>query len=205
MGTIVLVCIAFLLGSFPSGLVLSNRFLDRDIRGHGSGNFGASNVADAAGMKVGIAVGAMDMLKGLIPVLIARLVGMDHVALATVALAAVLGHDFSLYLRFKGGKGVATTFGVALALVPVAGLGAMALWYVVHRFSRYASVASLAALAGLPMFMGILGQPRPYVLLAMFLFVLGAGKHWENIVRLSRGEERRMERSLPRRPLHGKR
>lgn len=205
MGTICLVCIAFLLGSFPSGLVLSNRFLDRDIRNHGSGNFGASNVADAAGLKIGVAVGAMDILKGLIPVVTARMLGMDHVALATVALAAVLGHDFSLYLRFKGGKGVATTFGVALALSPLAGIGVMVLWYFVHRFTRYASVASLAALAVLPIIMWALVQPRSYVLLGIFLFVLGAAKHWENIIRLSRGEERRMERSLPRRPFPGKR
>jgi glycerol-3-phosphate acyltransferase PlsY len=189
---ILLAGFAFLLGSIPSGLVVTYLTTGRDIRQHGSGNIGASNVGSAAGLPAGIAVGVMDILKGLVPVLIARGAGVDSIGLALVAGAAVLGHDFSVFLRFRGGKGVATTFGVALPLAPIAAVFSMAIWVGVAALSRYASLASLVALAALPVLFAATRQPPACIWLGAGLFLLAAAKHWENIGRLLSGRERRM-------------
>src|SRR5438270_11965888 len=120
MTTLLLMILAFAFGSFPSGMIVSRRFDVDDIREHGSGNIGASNVAYVAGFRAGALVGFLDIVKGIIPVLVAIWLRLPHADLALVGLAAVLGHDFSIALRFRGGKGVATTFGVALMLAPYA-------------------------------------------------------------------------------------
>ncbi|MBV9281200.1 MAG: glycerol-3-phosphate 1-O-acyltransferase PlsY [Chloroflexi bacterium] len=189
MGALVVICVAFLAGSFPTGIVLGRLATGRDIRTVGSGNFGAANVARAAGLKVGVAVALLDVLKGLLPVLLGARLGLGHSALALTALAAVLGHDFSIFVGFRGGKGVATSFGVALMLAPPASLVAGAAWLAVLGVWGYTSLASLLALALLPLLMGVTGQPPAYVVLASILFVLGWGKHWENIIRLAYGRE----------------
>jgi glycerol-3-phosphate acyltransferase PlsY len=183
------ICIAFLAGSFPSGVVLARLAIGQDVRQLGSGNIGAANVARAAGFKVGAGVAVLDILKGVLPVLLGRWTGLGNTALAVVALAAVLGHDFSIFLRFRGGKGVATTFGVALVLAPLATILAMAAWLLVLGIWGYSSLASLVALALLPIFMGVTGQAPVFVVLAFILFVLSAAKHRDNVVRLARGTE----------------
>jgi glycerol-3-phosphate acyltransferase PlsY len=176
----------------PSGLVVGFLASGRDVRGHGSGNIGASNVTSMAGWRAGAAVGALDILKGVIPVVISRSAGLNDSGLALVALAAVAGHDFSLFLRFRGGKGVATTFGATLALAPQAGVLAMLIWVAVLLFSGYAALASLGALAMLPLLLALARQPHVYVLMASILFFLGAARHRGNIVRLLQGQEPRI-------------
>ena len=158
--------VAFLLGSIPSGVVLSRALMGRDVREIGSGNFGAANVARAGGFRLGIAVALIDILKGVIPVAIGLAAGLDHTGLAVVALLAVIGHDFSIFLRLKGGKGVATTLGVALVLMPAVALLAAGLWVAVFLSLRYSSLASLLALAWLPIGAVLFGHPAAYVWLA---------------------------------------
>ena len=192
LGAILLACVAFLFGSFPSGVVLSRLTTGRDVRQFGSGNIGAANVARAAGFKVGAAVALIDIFKGVVPVLIGLWLGMGHVALAVVALAAVLGHDFSLFLSFRGGKGLATTLGVMVVLAPPATVLSAALWLIVLAASGYSSLASLLALAALPLLIGLTHGPAVHVVLASALFVLAAAKHWENIARLMTGTESRL-------------
>jgi glycerol-3-phosphate acyltransferase PlsY len=186
-----LIILAFLFGSVPSGVVLSRAFLGRDVRDIGSGNIGAANAARAGGLKLGAAVALLDVVKGLVPVLLGRWVGLDPMALSLVAVAAVLGHDFSLFLRFRGGKGVATTLGVVLGLAPAAGVLAVFAWVIVLVVWRYTSLASLVALALLPLLLLLTGQPGIFLVAALALFVLGAAKHVENIGRLMSGTERR--------------
>jgi glycerol-3-phosphate acyltransferase PlsY len=188
------VSLAVLVGSFPTGVLLTRALTGVDVRRHGSGNIGAANVARTAGVKVGALVALLDILKGVIPVLAGRVLGLDEIALALVGAAAVLGHDFSIFLRFRGGKGVATTLGALLALAPVATLLGMAAWLAVMLVSRYSSVASLIALALLPVFVVATHQPLQWVCLAAGLFVLAIGKHRHNLVRLARGEESKFER-----------
>lgn len=181
--------LAFLLGSFPSGLVLAKAVTGRDIRRYGSGNIGASNVTATAGRGIGVAVAALDMLKGVVPLLIARLAAVSPTGMAIVALAAVLGHNFSIFLRFRGGKGVATSLGVSLVLSPIAAALSMLTWVAMVSILRYASAASLAALAALPVYMALTHQDRAYVVFGIILVALAAAKHWENIVKLLQGKE----------------
>jgi acyl phosphate:glycerol-3-phosphate acyltransferase len=152
-------------------------------------------VARTAGIKIGALVALLDILKGVIPVLAGRVLGLDEIALALVGAAAVLGHDFSIFLRFRGGKGVATTLGALLALAPVATLLGMAAWLAVMLVSRYSSVASLVALGLLPVFVAATHQPFQWVCLAAGLFVLAIAKHRNNLVRLARGQESKFKRS----------
>ena len=188
------VALAFLAGSFPSGVVLTRLLTGRDVREVGSGNIGAANAARAGGFRVGAAVAVADVLKGLLPVLLARWVGLEPLPLAVVALAAVLGHDFSLFLRFRGGKGVATTLGVALGLAPLAAALAALCWLLVLLGSGYSSLASLVALALLPVLLVTTHQPAMYVVAGIALFVLALFKHLENISRLMSGTERSFRR-----------
>lgn len=199
MGAVFVAVVAFLVGSFPTGILISQVVSGIDVRHSGSGNFGAANVARTAGMKVGILVAVVDILKGVIPVAIGLGIGLDHVALAVVALLAVFGHDFSIFLRLKGGKGVATTVGIALVLAPPAALVSMVIWLAVMGIWRYSSLASLALLACLPAAAVVTAQPEPTRWLLVALFVLGAIKHWENILRLVTGRESKFQRSRPAR------
>ena len=185
---VVLVAVAYLLGSFPSGVVIG-RFRGRDVRSEGSGNIGAANAARVLGRAAGAGVGALDIVKGVVAVVVARWAGTDAGVVALVALAAVVGHDFSVFLGFKGGKGVATTIGVALALSFPAGMVVAAVWVGVALIARISSVASLAALACLPIALAVTGGPIWYVELGFVLFVLAVVKHRGNIARLLRGTE----------------
>jgi glycerol-3-phosphate acyltransferase PlsY len=187
-----LVSMAYVLGSIPSGLIVGLLTSGRDVREHGSGNIGAANVTSMAGWRAGAAVGGLDILKGVTAVALGRAAGFDHSGLALVALAAVCGHDFSLFLRFRGGKGVATTFGVALALAPPPGVLTLVTWVAVLLVTGFAALASLGALAALPLLLALNRQPGVYVLVATVLFSLGAAKHAGNIVRLLRGQEPRI-------------
>jgi glycerol-3-phosphate acyltransferase PlsY len=190
-------CLAYLLGSFPTGVVMSRALAGDDVRAHGSGNPGASNVARTYGMRLGIAVGATDILKGVVPVLLARGMGVPPAGLALVGAAAVIGHDYSVFMRFRGGKGVATTLGMALGLLLPAAVLAMLLWAAVIAVSRYSSLASLVALASLPVLMALIAGPPAYVVMTAGLFLLATWKHRENISRLWNGTERKFQRLTP--------
>lgn len=183
------VVFAVLCGSFPSGVVLGRLITGQDVRDFGSGNIGAANAVRVAGFKVGAAVALLDILKGVIPVLAGKMLGLGPAWLALLALIAVFGHDFSIFLRFRGGKGVATTLGVAVALAPAGAIIAALLWVAVLLLSTYSSLASLLALAVLPLAMAVTGSPPAYVTLGFALFLLAAGKHVGNIARLLRGTE----------------
>jgi acyl phosphate:glycerol-3-phosphate acyltransferase len=197
--TLLAVVLAYLLGSFPSGVVVSRLMLGRDIRDIGSGNIGAANAARAGGIKAGAAVGLLDVLKGLVAVLVGRLLGLDQTGLALTACAAVLGHDFSLFLRLHGGKGVATTFGAMLAVSPAGTLPAAVIWVAVLLTTGYSSLASLLALLALPIALALTGAAPTAVVAACFLLVLGVVKHRDNISRLLSGTES----SFKRRPTDG--
>jgi glycerol-3-phosphate acyltransferase PlsY len=170
--------------------------IGRDIRELGSGNIGAANMARAGGIKAGLIVAVLDMFKGTVPVLVGQWMNLDSSGLALVAVAAVLGHDYSIFLRLHGGKGVATTFGAALALAPIATVLAMVTWLAIIAISGYSSLASLTALVLLPVLMFLTGQPPPFVVAALGLLAVGTWKHRQNIVRLTRGEESSFRKKL---------
>ncbi len=179
---------AYLLGSIPVGLLLA-KAAGVDIRETGSGNIGATNVYRTMGRTVGIMTLAGDCLKGLIPALLAQKLNLPDHWLAAICLAAFLGHVYTIFLRFKGGKGVATALGVFLTVSPLAVLLAMAAFFLVIRLWRYVSLASITAATLMPFLIALLDR-RPFIIamtLAIALIVIY--KHKDNIRRLRDGTE----------------
>lgn len=188
-----LVC-AYLLGSIPFGLVVARLLGGTDPRLAGSANIGAANVYRLLGRNAGAFTLFGDIMKGAVPVFLARfglqgLNGWQEAAVAGVGLAAVCGHVWPLYLGFKGGKAVATSFGVVLVISPPAALVLAGLYGLVFWGWRISSVASLAAAWAMPAVVGLLSDSSINLLLSALLSGLILFRHQENIIRLCREEE----------------
>lgn len=181
---------SYLLGSISFGLIFAKR-RGVDLRSIGSGNIGATNVGRALGKRTGRVALFLDMLKGFVPVALAQWVlDLPWPWITTVGLAAVAGHVFPIWYGFRGGKGAATSGGVLLAALPPIGALTLLTFVVVKKWARLASVGSLsAATVGAILTLAIDGRPWP-VLLATGLWFLVVLRHWGNIIRLLRGEER---------------
>lgn len=180
----------YLLGSVPFGLVLTKPF-GFDLRAIGSGNIGATNVLRTGRKDLALATLLLDSGKGAIAVGIAWASTGDVVAMLVAGVAAVVGHNFPVWLGFKGGKGVATTLGVLLATAWPVGLAACATWAAVAAAFRYSSLAALVALAAAPVYAWLWATPAHTVAFAV-LAVLAWVRHHENIRRLLKGEESRI-------------
>lgn len=165
-----------------------------DLRKVGSGNIGATNLFRALGAKWGLIGFALDTLKGLLPTLCCAWLGLHGWALGAPAVALVVGHCYSPYLRFAGGKGVATSLGVALALFWPAGLIPFLLWIGVTAVSRYVSLGSVVALPTAPVIAALLGASGPEVAAMAVAAVLCVVRHAENLERLVQGTENRLGR-----------
>ncbi|WP_373047784.1 glycerol-3-phosphate 1-O-acyltransferase PlsY [Vulgatibacter sp.] len=183
---------AYLLGAVPFGLLVARRFARIDVRLVGSGNIGATNVARAAGKRVAALVLLLDAAKGFVPALLAAKLLADPWWMAAVGFAAFIGHCFPIYLRFRGGKGVATALGVNLALVPLAALAGVVVYVGLYKAFRVSSLGSLAG-ALTAALVAFLVAPSPafaWGILAMVLVIFV--RHSGNIRRLLRREERRV-------------
>jgi glycerol-3-phosphate acyltransferase PlsY len=199
--SISIVVTAYLLGSIPTGFLLVKFFRKQDIRTLGSGNIGATNVLRSGAKGLGAATFLLDVLKGALAVLVgARLaaIGFPHLrphdAMALAALCAVLGHMFPVWLGLRGGKGVATAFGVFLVLVPYAALGSLAVFVVVFALGRYVSLASILGTTAFPLFAWLIAPwARNYLIMAIIGIVAGMilVKHQQNVMRLMAGTEYR--------------
>ena len=180
---------AYLLGAVPVGL-LAGLARGVDVRKVGSGNIGATNVIRGVGVMAGLAVFLGDVLKGVLAVIVCRALGMEGWLLGMAALLAVMGHSFSPYIGFKGGKGVATSFGVFLAISPLAALTSFVIWIVLVLTSRYVSLASIIAAASMPVMLFVFHPDQPELVVVMALLaILIVGRHNENIERLLAGTE----------------
>ncbi|MGH7925390.1 MAG: glycerol-3-phosphate 1-O-acyltransferase PlsY [Candidatus Binatus sp.] len=183
---------AYLIGSIPTGVIVG-RIRGFDPRGVGSGNIGTTNVARAGGMGAAGMTFAGDVLKGAIPVLIARAAGFPAATIAWTGLAAFVGAICSVFLFFQGGKGIAAGLGVWLVISPTAMLFALIVFAIVVAISRIVSLASMGAAIALPPTVAALGLPHHYLLLAILMTALVLFRFRENIQRLSRGEEPRFQ------------
>jgi glycerol-3-phosphate acyltransferase PlsY len=220
-----IVAISYLMGSIPFGyLVAKSRGID--IREHGSGNIGATNVMRVLGKKPGYTVFGCDALKGIVAVIAAKYIADHHslpinqartvyegvnytvihiiniirlpesIAAISAAIACIIGHNFPIWLKFKGGKGMATSAGVLIAMMPETAAGCMIVWAIVFFATRYVSLASIAAAVALPlitMLLLLIGQLNgwPYFYFAVAACILAVWRHRSNIVRLVNGTENR--------------
>ena len=180
--------LAYILGSLPFGAWYA-RTRNIDLREHGSGNIGATNVARTLGKKAGLLILLADCAKGIVPVAIADQVLATGAEVAIAGLMAFLGHIFSVFLKFKGGKGVATGLGVFLYLMPLAALSAIAVFAVATGLSKYISIGSMTAALSIALFGWLYSAPLPYVYLSLTAALIVIWKHKDNIQRLFAGDE----------------
>jgi glycerol-3-phosphate acyltransferase PlsY len=191
VGFAVLLVVAYLVGSIPFGLVVGRLFYGVDVRQHGSGNVGTTNVFRVLGKKAGVAVLICDMLKGYIPAAIAAAL-FDPWFAIFIAAAPVVGHIYSIFLKGRGGKGIATGAAVVLALVPVVFAIILGVWIVLLLTTRYVSVASLAASFLVPVLTIAFREPLPYEIAGVLVAIIVWWAHRGNIQRLLAGEENRV-------------
>jgi glycerol-3-phosphate acyltransferase PlsY len=188
MSTIIAIVVAYLLGSVSTSIILCKFIGKEDIRTKGSGNPGATNMLRVMGKKLALVTLLGDVLKGVIAVLIARLLMQHGFHLGICAFAVCLGHMFPLFHKFKGGKGVATGIGAILALSPILGLAVIVTWLVVAAIFRYSSLAALAASGLAPIYALFLTRPSYFFGLAAITAVLFY-RHHDNIKRLWHKQE----------------
>ncbi|MCX7965585.1 MAG: glycerol-3-phosphate 1-O-acyltransferase PlsY [Syntrophorhabdaceae bacterium] len=183
---------AYLIGSIPIGIILS-KIKGKDPREVGSGNIGATNVMRTAGKFMGILTLIGDAAKGFFPVFFVHLIEKDIFLTAFVGFAAFMGHLFPIYLKFKGGKGVATALGVYIAISPLAILIDIIIFVLVLLKWRYVSLGSLTATCAMPVILFFLKSPHEFIFLSILIGIFIFFKHKDNINRLKTGSENRIK------------
>lgn len=201
IGFFIALVLAYLLGSIPTSFIFARLFKKLDIRKHGSGNVGATNVFRIVGKWPALAVLMIDVLKGVIAVSLLADVFFNNTVGITIGFglyrvcigaAVISGHVWSAFLGFKGGKGVATTAGVLLVLQPYIFVGSLGVWILIFSFFRIVSIASICASIFLPI-LGIISQePVGNIIFYVLLCIMGTYKHKKNIRRILRGEETKL-------------
>lgn len=194
MQPIIYVILAYLIGAIPTGIVLTKLTGADDIRSAGSGNIGATNVYRVAGKKLGVLTLVGDVLKGFLPLFaISSYASLDVAWLAAIATAAFIGHCFPIYLKFKGGKGVATALGVFLFLSPLSVLAGAGLFFALVWKFRYVSLGSISAAAIIPPLVYLEKGSAETLAGAICIGLLIIWRHRENIDRLLKGTENRFK------------
>jgi len=183
---------AYLLGSLPFGIIFARLFGGKDPRETGSRNIGATNVRRAAGKGAAALTLIMDILKGALPVIAAIELGLPYTFVASVGLAAFLGHLYPLFLGFKGGKGVATACGVLFVISPPATILAIVIFILTVAITRFVSLGSMLAAASMPLFLYLLGTTKDYTALGLIIGLFIIFKHRGNIKRLLAGVENKI-------------
>ena len=186
MEILIIGIISYLMGSIPFGLILTKIFLKKDIREIGSGNIGATNVLRTGNKSIGYITLVLDVLKAIIPIIYVKLNYPDYLFVSS--LCAFLGHVFPVWLKFKGGKGVATYLGILFAINIYLGLIFIIIWLIIFVFSKFSSLSSLVASLSIPIYLLVLAQ-YDQVIFFTIMFVLIFFTHRENIKRLKNNEE----------------
>jgi glycerol-3-phosphate acyltransferase PlsY len=200
METLLSLLICYIIGSIPTSFLVAKYLKGIDIREHGSGNVGATNTARVVGKGWGLLVLAVDILKGLVCVtLVAKLflrwgVPVDEQVYPLILGAmAIAGHIWTVFLGFKGGKGIATSSGVFIGVAPKVLLVALVIWIAVFLWKRYVSLASIISAVSIPLMVSVMGYPSLFVLISSAICAVTVYKHYPNIKRLVRGEENAFE------------
>ena len=192
MYALFMLLLAYLLGSIPTGFLLGS-FSGVDVRQAGSGNVGATNVARVVGKKQGLITLIADVAKGFLTILLSSRLGFDPTVTALAALAAFLGHLYPVFLRFQGGKGVATALGIFLGIAPMVSAILVLVFALVISISRRVSLGSMAAAVAAPVLVWFLSYPPLLVGLSSIIALMILFRHQENIRRLISGTEPRFQ------------
>lgn len=184
----VLFILAYLVGSIPNALWIGKMFKNIDVREFGSGNVGATNATRVLGWKLGVMVLIFDAFKGMIFIIIARILGLEDIYVVLIGLAAILGHSYSIYLKFKGGKAVATSLGVMLVLIPKVVMILIIVFLLIVIISGYVSLASISV-AGLLPILSYIMYNNIIALLSLLVGILVIWRHKSNIKNLLEGKE----------------
>ena len=189
-GELILVLAAYLLGSLPTALLLVRLMTGEDIRTKGSGNIGGTNALRAAGWKAGVAVTLIDIGKGALAVFLMQRFNPESGWVAAAMLAVVIGHCYPVWLKFRGGKGVAAGFGAFVVLAPLSALAALVVWFLVLMISRWVALASMVASAVFPLALKLIDKPDMVTLISVSAAaVLIIFRHSSNIRNMLSGEE----------------
>jgi len=186
------VVLGYLLGSVPFAFVLARRLGHVDLRTSGSGNVGATNVFRTSGPLLGLAALTLDVAKGAATIVLAQHFATDAATPTAAGIAAVMGHVYPIWLRFRGGKGVATACGVFAMLAPLATAAVCLVFVIIVWWTRYVSLGSILAAACVPFGALLLRYPAPFIAASLAVAVLIIARHHENIGRLLSGTERRL-------------
>lgn len=186
---VVLMIVAYILGSIPNALWIGKVFRGIDVREHGSKNTGSTNAARVLGAKLGILTLILDISKGAIPTLIATMLLDSSISVILVGICAILGHSFSIFMKFKGGKAVATTVGVFIVLVPGAILLAAVIFFLVFGITRYVSLSSMIGAISLPIWIILFYKNILLTIFGIIIAILIIVRHKSNIQRLLNGTE----------------
>ena len=186
---VVLMIVAYILGSIPNALWIGKVFKGIDVREHGSKNTGSTHAARVLGAQLGILTLILDISTGAIPTLIATMLLDSTISAILVGICAILGHSFSIFMKFKGGKAVATTVGVFIVLVPGAILLAAVIFFLVFGITRYVSLSSMIGAISLPIWIMIFYKNIPLTIFGIIIAILIIVRHKSNIQRLLNGTE----------------
>ena len=187
--------LSYLLGAIPFSYILTKKLENKDVRNYGSGNVGATNAARILGMKMGIIIVLLDMLKGFLAVWLTVLVLVPSSGSYLPLLAgllAIIGHNYSVFLKFSGGKGVAVTIGIMLYLAPLLILFALVIWIILVSITRYVSLGSISAVLSLPIFALIFAYNNIQIIFFLLYAILIVFSHRSNLKRLVKGEENKL-------------
>ena len=182
----------YLIGAIPFGYLICKIFKNIDIRKFGSGNIGATNVYRVCGLKLGLPVLILDILKGFIPVYIGKILKFSNPLILIGGILSILGHSFSIFLKGKGGKGVSTSFGVVIGLFPLPAFFSFVLWLIVVFLTKYVSLASISGALLLPFSVYIFTRDIFLSSIGILIFLFILYTHRENIKRLLNRKENRI-------------
>ena len=192
----ILMVLSYLIGAIPFAFILTKLIAGTDVRGVGSGNVGATNTSRILGLKYGVLVGIMDILKGFLAVLMIQLLLPENASeywIFVGAILSIVGHNWSIFLKFSGGKGVATTFGVLLRVFPLVFIiSTLIIWVIVVIATKYVSLASILGAISLPIQIIILRRNPYFIIFSVILALFIVMRHHSNIKRLFRGCESRL-------------
>jgi glycerol-3-phosphate acyltransferase PlsY len=182
-----------LIGAIPNGYIISKKFYGIDITKYGSGNIGTANVQRVIGTKTAILVFILDFSKGIIAILLGRYILHSEVYTMICGIFAVIGHDYSVFMpHFKGGKGVATTYGVAALINPPAAILSALTYWIVVSITKYSSLGSIISVSLYPLFLFLINRNKDVVIWSIIFAALVVYSHRKNIKRLLNGTERKI-------------